>query len=476
MTPVREFDFAKGRTAARAGACAWLLLIGWPLWAFMERGPEPLAVIAALGGVAVFAACWVAIMWRMLSSRATTSNPWAVAGLAGSGLALLPLFGPPWAYTSFVYAVSAFAATLPTGAFAAATAATAAVEVTALLVSGAPPAQVWWVPLVIAAQAGAVHSLRHMGLLVARLDAARAEVARLAVENERLRFARDLHDTLGHTLTSITIRSQLAARLAPADPGRAAAEMTEVEGAARRALDEVRRTITGYRAPSLSEELEGASLNLGVAGIEVTVSPADGPIPAAAEALLAWSVREAATNVLRHSRARHCRIALRLDKTSAALEVVDDGHPAPATAPGDHGHQTAAARTPPGDDDLATAVGGDDLATAVGGDDLATAVGDGDLATAVGDGDGVPARRGERAGSGLAGLAERVGAAGGRLEAGPRPEGGYLLRVRVPLEAHQADVARVDTTQANPTPTNAAQASAARANATQANATRAGGP
>ncbi|PRX67400.1 two-component system sensor histidine kinase DesK [Nonomuraea fuscirosea] len=454
MTPVREFDFAKGRTAARAGACAWLLLIGWPLWAFMERGPEPLAVIAALGGVAVFAACWVAIMWRMLSSRATTSNPWAVAGLAGSGLALLPLFGPPWAYTSFVYAVSAFAATLPTGAFAAATAATAAVEVTALLVSGAPPAQVWWVPLVIAAQAGAVHSLRHMGLLVARLDAARAEVARLAVENERLRFARDLHDTLGHTLTSITIRSQLAARLAPADPGRAAAEMTEVEGAARRALDEVRRTITGYRAPSLSEELEGASRNLGVAGIEVTVSPADGPIPAAAEALLAWSVREAATNVLRHSRARHCRIALRLDETSAALEVVDDGHPAPATAPGDHGHQTAAARTPPGDDDLATAVG---------------------------DGDGVPARRGARAGSGLAGLAERVGAAGGRLEAGPRPEGGYLLRVRVPLEAHQADVARVDTTQANPTPTNAAQANAAQANATQANATqanatRAGGP
>ncbi|MEV5890374.1 sensor histidine kinase [Nonomuraea fuscirosea] len=430
MTPVREFDFAKGRAAARAGACAWLLLIGWPLWAFMERGPEPLAVIAALGGVAVFAACWVAIMWRMLSSRATTSNPWAVAGLAGSGLALLPLFGPPWAYTSFVYAVSAFAATLPAVAFAAATAATAAVEVTALLVSGAPLAQVWWVPLVIAAQAVAVHSLRHMGLLVARLDAAREEVARLAVENERLRFARDLHDTLGHTLTSITIRSQLAARLAPADPGRAAAEMTEVERAARRALDEVRRTITGYRAPSLSEELEGATRNLGVAGIEVTVSPADGPIPAAAEALLAWSVREAATNVLRHSRARHCRVALRLDETSAALEVTDDGHPAPATAPGDDAHPATA----PGDD--------------------------AHQAAAVGDGGRAPARSGHQAGSGLAGLAERVGAAGGRLEAGPRPGGGYLLRVRVPLEATQADVARVEATQANATPTNAARAGA----------------
>ncbi|MEU8395123.1 sensor histidine kinase [Nonomuraea sp. NPDC048892] len=403
MTPVREFDFTKSRAAARAGACAWLLLIGWPLWVFMERGPGPLAVIAALGGVALFAACWVAIMWRMLSARATTANPWAVTGLTGSWLALLPLFGQPWAYTSFVYAVSAFAATLPAVAFAAATAAVAAVEVTALLASGAPLSRVWWVPLVIAVQAAAVHSLRHMGLLVARLDAARAEVARLAVENERLRFARDLHDTLGHTLTSITIRSQLAARLAPADPGRAAAEMTEVERAARRALDEVRRTITGYRAPSLSEELEGATRNLGVAGIEVTVSPADGPIPAAAEALLAWSVREAATNVLRHSRARHCHIALRLDETSAALEVTDDGHPATTAVPEDHGHQSTAA--------------GEDHATPA------------------------PARGGEPVGSGLAGLAERVGAAGGRLEAGPRPEGGYLLRVRVPLEATRAGAA-----------------------------------
>ncbi|MEV4806051.1 sensor histidine kinase [Nonomuraea sp. NPDC049421] len=375
MTSVREFDFSRGRAAARAGACAWLLLIVWPLWVFAGTAPDLLRVVAVLGLVAVFAACWVRIMWRMLSHRATTPDPLALAGLAGAGLALLPLFGAPWAYVSFVYVVSACAATLRTPAFAASVAAIAGVEAAALLSFGVPFPGVWWVPLVIVVQAVTVHGMRNMGLLVARLDAARAEVARLAVENERLRFARDLHDTLGHTLTAITVRSQLAARLAPADPVRAAAEMGEVEGAARRALDEMRQAVTGYRAASLARELEGATRNLTVAGIEVTFTPADRPVPAAAETLLAWSVREAATNVLRHSRARHCRITLRADETCAEVEVVDDGRARRST------------------------------------------------------GDAAPGT-----GNGLAGLAERVGAAGGRVEVGPLPGGGYRLLVRVPLE------------------------------------------
>ncbi|MEV0822279.1 sensor histidine kinase [Nonomuraea rubra] len=393
---VGELDLSRGRTAAMVGSGAWLLLAGWPLWAFLDAGPEPPAVVAALGLVAVFAACWLMVMWRMLSPRSGTPRPWALAGLTASALALLPLFGAPWAYTSFVFAISAFAASLPTVAFAGAAVATAAVEVLVLLASGVPPAQVWWVPLVIAAQAMAVWAMKHMGLLVARLNAARVEVAQLAVENERLRFARDLHDTLGHTLTSITIRSQLAARLAPGDPDRAAREMAEVEGAARRALDEVRHAITGYRAPSLSQELESATRNLGVAGIEVAVSPADGPIPAAAEAQLAWAVREAATNVLRHSRARRCRIRLLVNGTSAAVEVRDDGRP--------------------------------DGASAGSGDAPAGDIGEAGEAAARGD-----APAGGR-GNGLTGLAERLGAAGGRLEVGTLPEGGYRLYAQVPVE------------------------------------------
>ncbi|MFG2074137.1 sensor histidine kinase [Nonomuraea maritima] len=382
----QDLDLWRGRRAARAGACVWLLPMGWPLWVFLSARPQPWAVVAVAAATAVFAASWLAIMWRMFSGHAMKPRPWALAGLVTSGPALMPVLGPPWVYLSFVFAVSAFGTALRGRAFAAACAATAALQVTVLLGQGEAAGQVWWVPIAVAAQAAAVDSLRRMGGLIARLDAARAEVGRLAVENERLRFARDLHDTLGHTLTSITIRSQLAARLAAADPGRAAQEMTEVERAARVALDEVRRAIAGYRAPSLSEELETATRNLGVAGIAVAVSPADGPVPAAAEALLAWAVREGATNVLRHSRARHCWIDLGVDATSATVEIRDDGRPAPDAANG--GPAAAADR------------GG------------------------AGAGHG---------GSGLAGLAERVGGVGGRLEAGTPPGGGYRLHVRVPL-------------------------------------------
>ncbi|MFI7130860.1 sensor histidine kinase [Nonomuraea sp. NPDC050153] len=271
--------------------------------------------------------------------------------------------------------VSALAASLRPVVFVAATVVTAVVDVVVLRVLGAPFAGIWWVPLVIAVQAVVVQSLKQMGVLVARLEAARAEVAQMAVENERLRFARDLHDILGHTLTSITIRSQLAARLARTDPDRAAREMTDVEHAARQALDEVRHAVTGYRAPALSEELDKAARGLRAAGIELEVSPAEGPIPASAEIVLAWAVREAVTNVLRHSRAGRCRIDLSVDDTAAGLEVRDDG-------------------TPPNDESGAA-----------------------------------------RAGHGLTGLAERVAEAGGRLEAGVPPGGGYRLCVRVPLEA-----------------------------------------
>ncbi|MFC7108427.1 sensor histidine kinase [Nonomuraea rubra] len=225
-----ELDFSRGRTAARVGSCVWLLLVGWPLWSFLESGPGPLAAVAALGLVAVFALCWLMVMWRMLSRLAGTPRPWALAGATGAWLALLPLFGAPWAYTSFVFMISAFAASMPVPAFAAAAVATAAVEVLTLVAAGVPPSRFWWVPPAIGVQSVVVAATKSMGLLVSKLDAARVEMAQLAVENERLRFARDLHDTLGHTLTSITIRSQLAARLAPGEPDRAAREMAEVEG------------------------------------------------------------------------------------------------------------------------------------------------------------------------------------------------------------------------------------------------------
>ncbi|MGV9385298.1 sensor histidine kinase [Nonomuraea sp. NPDC003707] len=392
-------EFGRGRRAVRAGALAWLLLLGWPLWSLLESEPRVGRVVWAFGAVAVFAACWVTVMWRMFSGWRSLLP--AVAGLIVATLALLPVLGPPWAYVSFVFVVSALATSLEGVAFAVATAVTAGVEVVALRTHGISFGGIWWVPVAIAAQAAAVDSIKRMGMLLARLDAARAEVAQLAVENERLRFARDLHDILGHTLTSIIIRSQLAARLTRTDPERAAREMTDMEQVARQALDEVRHAVAGYRAPALSEELDKAARELRLAGIELKVSPADGPIPAATETLLAWVVREAATNVLRHSRARHCWMDLRVDAGTASVEVHDDGSPVGGIRAGiTTGERTVATSTP---------------------------------SRATGPGADRAELSGQREGNGLTGLAERVAQAGGLLEVGRPADGGYRLYARVPL-------------------------------------------
>jgi two-component system sensor histidine kinase DesK len=170
------------------------------------------------------------------------------------------------------------------------------------------------------------------------LKAAREEVERLAKTAERERIARDLHDLLGHTLTVIAVKSELAEKLADRDPERSRREIREVHAISRQALAEVRRAVQGYRAGAeagLAHELESARRTLGSAGLEVEVTP--GPHEAAALAVLAGperqealalALREAVTNVLRHAGASSCRIALgRVEGAPPRirLEVADDG-------------------------------------------------------------------------------------------------------------------------------------------------------
>ncbi|HWE09846.1 MAG TPA: histidine kinase [Solirubrobacteraceae bacterium] len=125
---------------------------------------------------------------------------------------------------------------------------------------------------------------------------ARAELARTAVAAERERFARDLHDLLGHSLSVITIKAELAGRLLPDDPARSGREIAEVEQVARQALAEVRQAVSGYRRPTLDGELEGARMALSAAGIAAEFDRAPTPLDPEVEAVLAWTVREGATN------------------------------------------------------------------------------------------------------------------------------------------------------------------------------------
>jgi two-component system sensor histidine kinase DesK len=161
------------------------------------------------------------------------------------------------------------------------------------------------------------------------LAAARADLARLAAENERTRIARDLHDLLGHSLTTITVKAGLARRLAErGDMGRAATQISEVEELTRGALTDVRAAVSGYRDVSLAGELATAREVLRAAGI-IAILPATPDIVAPeVRELFGWVVREGVTNVVRHSRAAHCTIRL----GSTWVEVVDDGRGGGAAA------------------------------------------------------------------------------------------------------------------------------------------------
>ena len=198
----------------------------------------------------------------------------------------------------------------------------------------------------------------------------------MAVAEERNRIARDLHDVLGHSLSLIAIKSELARRLLPGDPDRARAEIADVERVARESLSSIRDTVSGARQPTLERELENARLVLEAAGIAPTIDRSAGPLPPAEDAVLAWAVREAVTNVVRHSAARTAAIRTRRDGDEASIEVVDDGRAA-------------------SDVTFEPNAGG----------------------------------------TGLRGLTERLERAGGRLDAGPRAGGGYRLQASVPIDA-----------------------------------------
>lgn len=221
-----------------------------------------------------------------------------------------------------------------------------------------------------------------------QLQLARDEVAVLAVERERERIARDMHDILGHSLTVISVKAELAGRLLDLDAERARTEIAEVQGLARSALADVRGMVTATRAVTLAGELAGARQAYDAAGIEAEVPGSVDEVPDRLRVLFAWALREATTNVLRHAAATRVRVTI----TPDTLTVDDDG-----TGP-DDGPDSG-----PGD-------------------------------TAAGTGPGAGRRRGPHApepgaGNGLDGLGTRARQAGARLELSRSPLGGYRLRV-----------------------------------------------
>ena len=169
------------------------------------------------------------------------------------------------------------------------------------------------------------HAFAWLGVVIADLRCAREELAVAAVEEERARFARDLHDLLGHTLSVIVVKAQAARRYAHTDPEATAAHAADIEAIGREALTEVRQAVRGYRAPTLDAELSRAVRALEAAGIEADVVRGHQGLGPAGDEMLGWVVREGVTNVIRHARARHTVISTSSGPQGNAVVIEDDG-------------------------------------------------------------------------------------------------------------------------------------------------------
>lgn len=231
---------------------------------------------------------------------------------------------------------------------------------------------------------------------VRELRQAQGEIARLAVVEERARFSRDMHDVLGHSLTVVTVKSELARRLVRRDPAEAEKEIADIERLARSALTDLRAAVAGYREMSLATELAVAQAALAAANIEAHVPASADVVDPRYRELFGWVLREGITNVIRHSGAHNCWVEL----GPLRMRVEDDGRGADADGGGGR------ARGGVGVDSVASP----ECETAARG-----------LAGAG---------SGRIGGSGLPGLRQRAAEYGARLTCGVRDCGGFFLDVR----------------------------------------------
>lgn len=360
-------------------AVGLLLFLVGPLGSEIQEPIDTIDRVLIYAGVAVFVAVYLWAIPADLAGRGSRRAVPAAAVLTLLGVAISLLDrGPDWTVLFLAAATAAGRITPSRGALAAIVA-TAALAGLALLAAGRPVADAVESAFEVSLVGFVVLGFSQLQRTARQLELTRAEVARLAAESERARIARDMHDLLGHSLSVIALKTELARRMLERDPRRAAAELGDVEAVVRTSMRDVREAVAGYRQIDLDAELAGARMALSAAGLEVTIERPPDALEPAADALLGWIVREGVTNVVRHSDGTRCSIRIRARDGEVALEIVDDGHGSRRAGPG-------------------------------------------------------PA---SPSGSGLAGIRERVEAAGGRMEVGRPADGGFRLLAVVPAIASQ---------------------------------------
>jgi two-component system, NarL family, sensor histidine kinase DesK len=349
----RSSDRGTGLTSFRrytwwslTGATAFVLVVllgrriltaALPVW----------ATVVCVVALAVTTVASVVLLSRRLAGVPPDGQPagppvgWVLAGSGGAavlGGILLPLGDDGVWSVAPATMVAVVATFLPAGRrgtlLAAAAGAAAVLGGIAALAPGSRGAGGWpgavlLPPALLAITAGTLLGMLWGWDVAARLERARQLSAELAVADERLRFAADLHDIQGHHLQVIALKSELAARLAEADSARAAAEMKDVHRLATDALTDTRAVVQGYRRTTLDEEIANATRVLAAAGIDARLQVDDatdaGRLSNTSRNLLGLMMREATTNVLRHSQARRTDVVYRVEAGMARLRVCNDG-------------------------------------------------------------------------------------------------------------------------------------------------------
>ncbi len=314
---------------------AWLVCLLFPLASLVRKPISPWHLTLGLLALVGFAAGYTWLMWpHPVSQEARARSRSRLSYLLFGAMTALTLvfslgYDPAWLW--LLIGISAIAGVLlpMRSAFAAVLLLTLFPLFLMLKMHGGIiGVDLWWLiafMLLVRGLGLDMIGVARMGSAIRELHTARRELARLAVIEERLRLSRDLHDLLGHTLSVITLKSELAGSLVTEEPERCAQELADIERVSRQMLREVRRTVAGYRQPTLANELDGARQLLEAAGVEYVVEQTTRDLPLALDAVLAWTVREGVTNVIRHSRAQQCHIQLGDEQGMVCAEVINDG-------------------------------------------------------------------------------------------------------------------------------------------------------
>jgi len=372
-----DLQYSNQRRAGRIAGLFWLFWLVYPVGDLI-RGTLPMAQRIAGGfGLLIFVGVYIYAFFRRFYQNSTPLQAWTPVSIL-----LLLLIGFTFGISAswlglMIYVVSAAGCSLNQPIVIPTTISIAGLTIILGALTGSSFSDVGPLAVEVLLVGVTMLFLRRLIATNVELRLAREEKARLAVAEERLRFARDLHDLLGHSLSLIALKSELAGRLVEVSPERAQAEIHDIEQVTRDALREVREAVSGYRQPDLNAELSGAQAALEAASIDCRIdnriTMPDMPI----EAALGWAVRESVTNVIRHSGASSCRIDLCESGEFVRLTVRDDGSAMPER------------------------------------------------------------QRNGRVGTGIAGLTERVAALDGTVTAGRIANGGFRLVVEIPLASSE---------------------------------------